>query len=295
MGFSHCFSSDIENMIKNMNVENECKDAHDEHNKQRQTGNLKISMLDNFDPSTSGGDINSLNITIMNDARLDHADTLDDDKDVYKNAPIADTSNQNVEKLIALTMKSGLFKAQINCDGDEPAIKGTATQVANHEHDLMHMEKTLADKMKRDKRPQESPFKNQLGDHCKKTQYEANASLTQLKVSTEFIDVLPRNEASFRLEKVLEDMIMDLEVRGNSEQEMVIRIICEHFMSSMEEQMLCHITGAGGMGKSHVVHAIVEFFKQCGSSEQLMLSVSTGCAAILIDGYTLHSLTFLGP
>ena len=66
---------------------------------------------------------------------------------------------------------------------------------------------------------------------------------------------------------------MDLEVRGNSEQEMVIRIICEHFMNGTEEQMLCHITVVGGTGKSHIVCAIVEFFKQCGALEQLMLSV----------------------
>jgi hypothetical protein len=78
---------------------------------------------------------------------------------------------------------------------------------------------------------------------------------------TPYIDVMPRSEAPFQPEQALEDVIMDLEIRGNSEQEMVIRIICEHFMSGTEEQMLCHIMGARDVGKSHVVHAIVEFFK----------------------------------
>ena len=109
------------------------------------------------------------------------------------------------------------------------------------------------------------------------------------------MEVVPRCEAPFRPEDALEDIITELKIRGNVEQERAIRIVCEHFMEGTEEQMLCHITGPGGTGKSHVVRAIVEFFKRCGASEQLMLSASTGCAAILIDGYTLHALTFLGP
>jgi hypothetical protein len=109
------------------------------------------------------------------------------------------------------------------------------------------------------------------------------------------VDVVPRCEAPFRPEDTLEYVIMELQIRGNVEQEHVIRILCEHFMDKTEEQMLCHIVGPGGTGKSHIVCAIVEFFKHCGVSKQLMLSASTGCEAIFIDGYTIHTLTFLGP
>ena len=148
--------------------------------------------------------------------------------------------------------------------------------------------------MKKDKRP--AP----LNDHesravHKRQRHEPTATLTELEVATEFVGVVSRCEAPFRPEDALEDVITELKIRGNVEQEWAIRIVCEHFMEETEEQMLCHITGPGRTGKSHVVRAIVEFFKQCGVSEQLMLSASTGCAAILIDSYTLHALTFLGP
>ncbi|KAG1839205.1 hypothetical protein DFJ58DRAFT_667899, partial [Suillus subalutaceus] len=59
------------------------------------------------------------------------------------------------------------------------------------------------------------------------------------------------------------------------------------------EQLLMFITGIGGPGKSHVIHAIVEMFWRCGAPEKLTLSAPTGSAAVLIDGYMIHALTFL--
>lgn len=35
--------------------------------------------------------------------------------------------------------------------------------------------------------------------------------------------------------------------------------------------------------------------QQTGASEEMLLSASTGCAVVLIHGYTLHALIFLGP
>jgi ATP-dependent DNA helicase PIF1 len=61
----------------------------------------------------------------------------------------------------------------------------------------------------------------------------------------------------------------------------------------MEHQLLLYIGGAAGTGKSHVIRAIVELFKRCGYSEKLLVSATTGSAAVLIEGYTIHALTFL--
>ncbi|KAG1732740.1 hypothetical protein EDB19DRAFT_1605765, partial [Suillus lakei] len=79
----------------------------------------------------------------------------------------------------------------------------------------------------------------------------------------------------------------------NKEQEMSLRIVSEHFMQEEVEQLLMFITGIGGSGKSHVIHAIVEMFRRCGAPEKLTLSAPTGSAVVLIDGYTIHVLMFL--
>ncbi|KAJ7088873.1 hypothetical protein B0H15DRAFT_757925, partial [Mycena belliarum] len=79
----------------------------------------------------------------------------------------------------------------------------------------------------------------------------------------------------------------------NVEQLRALRIIAEHFIFGMEEQLLLYIAGVGGAGKSFVIKAVVEFFRRCGVSDSIMLSAPTGCAAVLIDGFTIHALTFL--
>lgn len=113
--------------------------------------------------------------------------------------------------------------------------------------------------------------------------------------NAEFVDITNREDAEFTPQQALDDIIEEMGIAGNEEQERAIRVVCEHFINGTEEQLMCHISGPGGTGKSYVVHAIVEFFKRCGASDSLLLSASTGCAAVLIHGYTLHALTFLGP
>ena len=149
---STVFNADMANVIKNMNIENECKDARDEYNKQKRNGNAMNSMLDDVIHESPGGDIDSLDTAVMNDNRLDRPDTYDDEVDIYDNTPIADVRNQGVQELVGLALKSGLFQAQMECD-KVPIIKGSASQVADHEKDLMCMQKVLADEMKKDKRP----------------------------------------------------------------------------------------------------------------------------------------------
>ncbi|KAG2133019.1 hypothetical protein DEU56DRAFT_739261, partial [Suillus clintonianus] len=94
-------------------------------------------------------------------------------------------------------------------------------------------------------------------------------------------------------EIILNEIIEEFKLSDNDEQEMSLRIVAEHFMREDVEQLLMFITGIGGSGKSHVIRAIVEMFRRCGAPEKLTLSAPTGSAAVLIDGYTIHALTFL--
>ncbi|KAH7918548.1 hypothetical protein BV22DRAFT_976974, partial [Leucogyrophana mollusca] len=79
----------------------------------------------------------------------------------------------------------------------------------------------------------------------------------------------------------------------NADQVRALGLIADHFLYRALDQLFLFITGIGGSGKSHVISAVVEMFKRCGVSEKLMLSAPTGCSAILINGYTIHALTFL--
>ncbi|KAF8122486.1 hypothetical protein EV363DRAFT_1107337, partial [Boletus edulis] len=85
----------------------------------------------------------------------------------------------------------------------------------------------------------------------------------------------------------------EFSLEQNEEQSRAFLIAAEHFAFNTMKQMLLFITGIGGSGKSHVIKAIVALFRRCGCPENLLLSAPTGSAAVLIDGYTIHTLTFL--
>ncbi|KAF8133836.1 hypothetical protein EV363DRAFT_1098141, partial [Boletus edulis] len=95
------------------------------------------------------------------------------------------------------------------------------------------------------------------------------------------------------LSQAIDAIHNEFNLNDNEEQSHTFRIIAEHFTSSSLDQMMCLITGIAGLGKSHIIKAIVALFRCCGCPNNLLLSAPTGCAAILIEGYTIHALTFL--
>ncbi|KAF8136454.1 hypothetical protein EV363DRAFT_1124526, partial [Boletus edulis] len=95
------------------------------------------------------------------------------------------------------------------------------------------------------------------------------------------------------LSQAIEEVHAEFNLEHNTEQSRAFRIVAEHFVSSSLDQLMCLVTGIGGSGKSHVIKAIVALFRQCGCPQNLLLSAPTGSAAILIEGYTIHALTFL--
>jgi hypothetical protein len=72
---------------------------------------------------------------------------------------------------------------------------------------------------------------------------------------------------------------------------MVFRIVCKHAIRESKTQLLMHIAGTGGTGKSYVIEVIIFVFEQIGWKDHLVASAPTGCAAALIQGNTIHSLT----
>ncbi|EGN92825.1 hypothetical protein SERLA73DRAFT_190543, partial [Serpula lacrymans var. lacrymans S7.3] len=86
---------------------------------------------------------------------------------------------------------------------------------------------------------------------------------------------------------------MFLGISGNDEQERTVKLIGEHYVNNCHKQLMLYVAGTGGSGKSHVINTIVEFYNRCNCSNELLLSAPTGCTAVLISGYTIHSLTSL--
>ena len=78
----------------------------------------------------------------------------------------------------------------------------------------------------------------------------------------------------------------------NTEQSRALRIICNHALGNHpphEPQLLMAVLGAGGTGKSTLIEAIRAWFRRNGRGKELIVTATTGSAAVKINGSTVHS------
>ncbi|KAJ2913327.1 hypothetical protein MD484_g7083, partial [Candolleomyces efflorescens] len=78
----------------------------------------------------------------------------------------------------------------------------------------------------------------------------------------------------------------------NKEQRKAFDIVANHATCVAPPQLLMHLGGMGGTGKSQVIRSLEAYFKARGEPYRLVLLGPTGTSAALIGGSTYHS--FLG-
>ena len=87
---------------------------------------------------------------------------------------------------------------------------------------------------------------------------------------------------------LLENIIIEFNL--NEEQKRAFSIIAHHSISKYPEQLKMFLGGMAGTGKSQVIKALVEFFKQRKENYRFLCMAPTGAAAALIAGSTYHSI-----
>jgi PIF1-like helicase len=76
----------------------------------------------------------------------------------------------------------------------------------------------------------------------------------------------------------------------NEEQERAFRIVANHSVDPTSEQLLMHLGGMAGTGKSQVIKALTNFFERKNQPHLFLIMAPTGSAAALVDGSTYHSV-----
>jgi hypothetical protein len=89
---------------------------------------------------------------------------------------------------------------------------------------------------------------------------------------------------------LIEDVVEEFEL--TSDQERAFRIVVNHAVAPGSEQLMMHVGGMGGTGKSQVIKALMDFYKSRNESHRFVVLAPTGTAAALLHGSTYHS--FLG-
>ncbi|PBK92377.1 hypothetical protein ARMGADRAFT_883692, partial [Armillaria gallica] len=78
------------------------------------------------------------------------------------------------------------------------------------------------------------------------------------------------------------------EFKLNYEQERAFRLVTNHSSGPKSIPLQMYIGGMGGTGKTHVLQALISYFKALGESYRLIIVAPTGTAAALIGGSTYH-------
>ena len=130
------------------------------------------------------------------------------------------------------------------------------------------------------------------------TATDLKAMKTSLKTAREKTDV--RANASMNVDIQPDVFLTDKrdvlsvirEFNLNKEQTRAFRIICSHALGIHpveESQLLMGVFGEGGTGKSTLIKAIRVWFESNNRGHELIVTATTGSAAVKVNGSTVHS------
>ncbi|KAG1797047.1 uncharacterized protein HD556DRAFT_1306744 [Suillus plorans] len=208
------FDPAISSIIRNMNIENECKEARDTHAAAVKENRRKPHMFGN-------------NVTEDIETQLD-IDTFDDA--LLSNTALDEDEFDDIDKGM-------LFEAHPAC-GAEIADKTSEGRLHEYESIMKAARKRkrpidVGSNDTESKRAHLNPETEQLEENVDITSVYYKPELTQNK-----------------REEILSEVITEFRLSENPEQEMNLRIISEHFIRGEVKQLLMFITGIGGSGKA---------------------------------------------
>ncbi|KAJ7887528.1 hypothetical protein B0H14DRAFT_2273039, partial [Mycena olivaceomarginata] len=273
------FSSYATRIIANMQVERECKDARDAFEALRKAGKAKPLL-----PSVEGGraskDVEDFAAALEGDVNLmrdDYTPTEGDmanclDHDSLKPQEAKDRATEDVVKRILDS--AGIWKDRHVQSAY--SVEDHTYVTTNDVHTRMKEESKLMSSLGKDKRPLMKPPQGEPSAKRRKldpgVDVAPQTSLEQFRFEEHTIFARGADIDTVTPEEHLDDIIRTSGIGDNAEQLRALRIIAEHFMFGLEEQLLLYIAGVGGASKSFVIKTVVEFFRRCGVSDQMMLS-----------------------
>jgi hypothetical protein len=298
--FLNTCSSEIIRRIDNMQLLHECKDSRDAHYANRRNRKAGDGVALNFVRCNADGSLGDYDESAV----LEHLDSIDD---CFSNRK--DRSDKNIRDATRTLIESGMLSELT----DDNEVHSTGES----EHELvMEKEPALEQLWGKNYSDRRDQWKNAAaGKNARTVPVEAPAS------SLSGTNSLIQNGEAFRrprlplqanaeagvrqgpvpisesemVEPV--DNLMDQVIHEftlNTEQIRAFKIVAQHSTDRTAPPLRMYIGGPGGTGKSRVIDALKEFFKQRGEERRLRLASYTGVAARNISGMTLHAALGMG-
>ena len=270
------FSSKQINLMKNFNLRYECLDARDDYSAQIKDSEKEDNQFwESSDNNQLGqeytgwrDDEEELNDSMYLNGSCRQNDAKEDEmrlvEQVVAGAGWLDSSPDGVEI--------------VDPEGFVPITKNTGSQWSSL---IQSIRKMI------------------IADRSKNLPAETNKPLKEIKGTDKvFVDTM----TSYLSRKFVPDQPGSVNILNaviqkfklNLEQERAFRIVANHATIDNPTQLKMYLGGMGGTGKSQVLKALIEFFKERNQSHRIMILAPTGSAAALLNGSTYHSVLGIG-
>ena len=272
----YIFSPAQKNLMSNFNLRYECLDARDDYSAQMKDHDKK--------------DNNFWETSENNPLDQEYTDWKDNDEELNDDMYLTGSSRQNdakeeemrhVEQIVAgagWLDKSPDGINEVDPEGITPTVDNSGSQWSSLIQSMRKM--IVADRSKNLPTGPNKPF-----DELHGTDKVFVDTMTSY-LSQKFV---PDQPGAIN---VLESVVQKFKL--NKEQERAFRIVANHATINNPTQLKMYLGGMGGTGKSQVLKALVEFFKDRNESHRIIIIAPTGSAAALLNGSTYHSVLNIG-
>ena len=216
-----------------------------------------MSLLGGLEIQQYTANIDSLETALLNDEDLLKTE---DDNGTWINEDVTEQTNDNKCKreLLHLVQHTGLynFDEQLQVNDEHPKKLGDVTKLTDTDREILDMQAQMLSIAKRAKRPHTmEPATEKVNLKCPRTQVDIHA-LPEVDNNVNMHHILPWSCHSNNPQDELESIINKMGIKNNIKQERAVRLVGEHFILGIDDQLLLYVVGVGGSGKSYVIEAI---------------------------------------
>jgi len=293
--FSASLDARLQEIVDNMTVLSESRDARNEHASQRRQDNSELedavacSLSDvNLGGAEEEGELGQI---------VQNTENVFDVLSGIVSDPV--NSNLLLNKIVDMWAGHGISRCLDLCGNIEDsgihASQDDVSGATQGDEEVMRNQYKEMRALK--KRPRVSTdYEEGIVD--KRRRWDISES-SKSPIATRTI--LKSDRVSWEIQcteeesSILTKIVGEMNLASNPEQLRAFRLIANKVISQSQEQMLLYVSGVGGTGKSHVIQCIIKLFNMLGRRRELALAAPTGIAAVLIGGQTLHSLLKISP
>lgn len=289
-----------QSIIHNMGVLSECRDARDRARHERHL--LANAPVGACEAQPTPNRANDDDLYSPEDDIAPDPSLLDPTAPyLFETSPTSIT--EVIDSIISLPARVAVDQCFTRSNTGLPNFSfGSATEVSTAELAALEAEKKSMQSLKRKRRPEPISAPPILPRRTRRrkrslTPQPATLLATSLpssdpEASQAFSSHRQQSPPQEDLQDAIDQVIVEFHLTDNDDQLRAFEIAANHICFG-GPQLLMYIGGVGGTGKSYVVNAILHLFQLLDRRNQVLVSAPTGAAAILIGGFTIHSLLLL--